>query len=378
MSDRCIFFSAGDESGDMHAANLMHALRERLPNAKFAGMGMSRMETAGMKTVQPDKTRDSAMWFHNILRMGLFKERLEACKDFLRRENPALVVLVDFGGFNLCLAKAAKKIGVKVLYYIPPQVWAHGTYRLKKIRKWVDKAAIIYPFEKALYERWNVDATYVGHPIFDELARNPVEDGEIEAIKPESEERVIALFPGSRKQEISANLPILMTAARNIASQIPETTFAMVCPPEVRPVAEELLNDFAVDVALLSCRALALVRVAELCLTKSGTITLEIASQRTPMVICYKVHPLVYFLGKGVIKTPFVGLVNNLAGTMICPEKIMYRNDSGWLTDQALELLSQPETYRKCISDIDEVMEGFDRPGASVRTAEIVENMLED
>jgi len=378
MAQKTIFLSVGDESGDLHASNLMRAVLARGREVAFVGFGMGRMAAVGMETLGGRDEQGGAMWLHNVLRAGRFRRRLGMCREVFRDRRPDLVVLVDFGGFNFYVARAATAAGIPVLYYILPQVWAHGRYRLKKVRKWVTRSLVIYPFEPELYRAYGVDAEYVGHPLFDELARQPVTAEEVEHIRREVGGRIVALFPGSRRQEVRANLPVMLSACARVRESHPDVRFALISPSEVRGTIEGMLRDGGVQVALPQARPVALARAAELCLTKSGTITLEIASQLTPMIIFYRLSGFVYFLARGISHTPWVGIVNNLAGRMVCPEKAMPRPDVGWVTKHALEVLGSRERYEDYRRDLEKVMGDFARPGASERAAQVALEMVEN
>ena len=372
-----IFMSAGDDSGDLHASNLMRAMRSLGAEAEFIGFGMQRMKEAGLRPLEGEEdARGSAMWFHNVLRISEFRRKLTFCRDYFSRQKPDLVVLVDFGGFNMFVAKAATHAGIPVLYYILPQLWAHGLYRIKKIRKWVTRALVIYPFEPELYRRYGVEAEYVGHPLFDELARTPPDGERVEAIRRELGENLIALFPGSRRQEVRANLPIMLETCAAIKKYFPDASFAAVTPELVRPLVRDIVRKSECEVKLLDVAPTVLARAAKLCITKSGTITLEIGAQLRPMVIFYRVGAFPYFLVRGVAQTKYVGLVNVLAGRMICPEKVMWRAEPDWVSARSLEFLRDRARYEKCRSGLAEVMNGFARPGASERTARVALEML--
>ena len=376
MSSPHVFLSAGDESGDLHASNLMREIQRRAEDVTFAGVGRSRMKDVGLYSVRRESKMDGAMWLHNVLRLGRFRQLLKDCRQYLESERPDLVVLVDFGGFNLYVAKAATELGLPVLYYIPPQVWAHGAHRAKKLKKWVTKVAVIYPFEVEFYRERSVDVDYVGHPLFDEISRHPPQQQVVDRIADERGTPLIGLFPGSRAQEVSANLGIAMDACAEITKAFPNASFAAVCPEDVRDQAAERVHEGPVDVAILDVAATELARAASLCITKSGTITLEVASQRCPMLIFYRVNPVSWFLASGLKDTPYIGLVNTLAGQMICPEKLMCRDESDWLAQNALRFLQDADTYERCRQSIAHVMEGFAKPGASKRAAEIALDMI--
>ncbi len=376
MIQKRIFLSAGDDSGDMHASNLMREVRRQGGPVTFVGMGMRRMRAEGLVPLEEELRGGSAMWLHNVLRVAQFRRRLGACRKAFRTGDIDLVVLVDFGGFNLYLARAATAAGIPVLYYILPQVWAHGRYRLKKIRKWVTRALVIYPFEPPLYRRYGVEAEYVGHPLFDQIAQSPPSEELVRAVREEAGGRLVALFPGSRRQELRSIMPILLRSCARLQAALPEVRFAAVCPQAVRPVAEGLLARGSLEVRLLDVPPTVLARASDLCITKSGTITLEIASQMKPMVILYRVSPLFHSLAHGAAQTDYIGLVNNLAGRMVCPEKAMWRDDPDWVYEQALTLLADPARYEQCRSEIQAVVQPIARPGASRRAAEAVLELL--
>ena len=376
MSSPRIFLSAGDESGDLHASNLMREIKKLEHDVQFAGVGRTRMKQMGLLSVRRESGMDGAMWLHNLLRLGRFHQLLKDCRHYLKSERPDLVVLVDFGGFNLYLARAATELGLPVLYYIPPQVWAHGAHRAKKLKKWVTRIAVIYPFERDFYRERSVDVDYVGHPLFDELSRHPPRKQAVDRLREDHGNPLIGLFPGSRAQEVRANLGIAMDACAAVREAFPEAGFAAVCPEGVRDLAVEHVQGGPIEVNILDASATELARAASLCITKSGTITLEVASQECPMLIFYRVNPVSWFLASGLKDTPYIGLVNTLAGRMICPERLMCRDESDWLARQAVDMLQDSARYERCRQSIARVMEGFAEPGASRRTAELALEMI--
>jgi len=375
MAAREIFLSAGDESGDLHASNLMLAVRDLEPGARFSGVGLKRMIAAGMYPVEAGLAQDGAMWLHNLLRLGAFRRLLRRCREHLARQRPDLVVLVDFGGFNMFLARAASQAGIPVLYYIPPQVWAHGAYRAKKLKKWVTKLAVIYPFEQDFYRARDMEAEYVGHPLFDEIARHAPDAEVVKELRQDFGERLVGLFPGSRSQELARHLPIMTECCEEIAARLPDAAFAVACAQRLWPLARRLLNGSRVPIRMLQARPVELARAARLCITKSGTITLEIASQSCPMLIFYRASPFLYFIASGLRDSPYIGLVNLLAGRMICPERLMWRWEPSWLASRAVRLLTDETPHVACRRDIEGALADFARPGASERVARLALEM---
>ena len=375
MPQKRILLSVGDDSGDLHAANLMREVRRLEPEVRFLGFGMERMAEAGLESLAPAARTESAMWLHNLLRAGHFGRRmglLRRCMD----EGVDLVVPVDFGGFNLCLCRQAAMRGLPVFYYIPPQVWAHGRYRLKKLRRWVTRAGLIYPFEADLYRDWRVPAEYVGHPLFDQIAQEPPSPRTVQALHAQFGANLVGVFPGSRRQEVAAHLPLWLDVCRRIRAAVPDAAFALVSTARMRPVVAELLGMGSPIEVLEDVRPTELARAARICLTKSGTITLEIASQGTPMIIYYRVPPIGWFFAQGLGDGPWIGLINVLAGRMICPEKLARRDDADWLVGQALRLLTDPAAHEQCRADMAKALDGFARPGASAAAARVVADML--
>lgn len=365
-----VLLSAGDDSGDLHAANLMRAMRRLRPDLHFAGFGMARMAKAGLESLAGDVPADSAMWLRNLLRLGRYRRRLARCRDYLDGPGADLIVPVDFGGFNMYLCREAAARGVPVFYYIPPQVWAHGVYRLKKLKKWVSRAGFIYPFEAELYRRYGVEAEYVGHPLFDELERRPPSPETVAGLRGRFGRMLVGIFPGSRAHEIKAHLPVMAGACREIRRSVPEAAFAAVVTQKMRPLVARLAAQAGACIELLDgVRPAELARAAAACITKSGTVTLEIAAQGTPLVIFYRIGPFGRFLVYGLSDTPHIGLVNALAGREVCPEQLMSRPDPGWLSRQTVRLLTEPDAAEECRRAMAGALAGFAQPGASARAA---------
>lgn len=363
-----LFFSAGERSGDMHGANLMSALRARAPQARFIGLGRERMRARGLEAIE-DMAGHSVLWFDAAARIPRLFGLLSRCKAAFVRERPDAVVLIDYVGFNLFLAKAAHAAGIPVFYYIAPQLWAHGDYRALKLRKWVRRVLVIYPFEEAFYRKWGVPVTYVGHPLFDELAASEPRADAIAALRSKLGENAVALFSGSRGHEARRHGRLLIEAARRIRAGCPEARFVAQREAGAGPALWDAAAEL--DVVQVEASVPEIARAAAVCLVKSGTTTLEVAAAGCPMVVFYRVSPFAYFIGKGLRDAPFISLVNALAGRELVPERLMHRLESGWLADRALELL-EPARRAAMARSLAELMIPYARPGASDRAAEAI------
>jgi lipid-A-disaccharide synthase len=363
-----IFISAGEVSSDMHGANLIGAVRERAPETRFIGLGRRRMAEAGLEALQ-DMTRHSVMFFDAFTAIPRLFRLLGRCRDALRRERPDAVVLIDYVGFNLFLAKAAHELGIPVVYYVAPQLWAHGEYRVVKLRKWIDRVLVIYPFEEPFYRERDIPVTYVGHPLFDHLAKNPSRAEVIDRVRAEYGPAPVAVMPGSRVTEVRRHAPVLARALRRIHRRFPEVRF--VAPDAGDGPAAVLSRRSGLEVHPVDATVPELAAASALCLVKSGTTTLEVAAAGCPMVVFYRVSPLAGFISRGLRSCPYISLVNALAGRGLVPERLMVRDDARWLADRAAELLDPVRAGRTC-AQLAHVMLPYARPGASVRAADAV------
>ncbi len=361
----------------MHASNLMQELAARVGGISFIGYGLDGMIGAGLEALETRTAPPGAMWLHNILYINRLRRRIVLARKLFRDSPPDLVILVDYGGFNLFLAKEAARAEIPVLYYILPQAWAHGRYRLKKVRKWVTRAAVIYPFEPPICRSYGVDAEYVGHPLFDRLESRPPRKDKIRYLSDKHGKDLVAILPGSRRQEIKANLPVILDACSMIENEYGKLHFVAACPEPVRDTAARIIKNHRTIVELNSTRPVELARAAGLCITKSGTVTLEIASQHTPMVILYRINPFLYFIASGMTHTPYAGIVNALAGEMICPEKVMWRSDPRWVYRRARRFLEDDNYRAQCSGALESLMERIGSPGATQRTAGIAIEMMQ-
>ena len=373
---RKIFISAGESSGDIHGANLMHCLLEKDPNITFYGLGRENMVKAGLHGLH-DMSKKSLMWLQVLKELSTFVKMKKDCICFLRQEMPSAVILIDYCGFNFPLARAAKKLGIPVIYYISPQLWAHAPWRVKKIKKLVDKLLVIYPFEKSFYDTADIPVTYVGHPLFDEIHIEGVDEGLVAELKKQLGETIVSFLPGSRRQEIVRLLPLFLQSAVQIHQIIPSAQFLISCSNEqhfdlIRAITRKSNAPHKIVVGNVH----EVIKASSLCIAGAGTITLQIAYYLKPMIIAYNISPIAYFIAKPFLITPYIGLVNKLANKMIVPELLMCRGNYTWLANQAIQLLNNPQERQACIHELSLLMDKIAKPGASEHAADEILTLL--
>jgi lipid-A-disaccharide synthase len=385
LGNKRIFISAGEASGDLHGANLIRELLKLAPGAELHGLGRQRMAEAGLNCLHSMDSH-SVMWAETLFRIPALWGVYRDCVSFFKSHRPQAVVLIDYAGFNLYLAQAARRLNIPVVYYICPQLWAHGDWRVKKLKKLVDKVLVVYPFEEGFYTRAGIPARYVGHPLFDELAKRKLDKKLIEKLRsggdssvtknsslrsPHSAFPLVSLLPGSRLQEIRKLLPLFLKAAVKIRERLPGVRFLISCGNiDYLPLIHTMVKDCNLDAEVVVSSLGEIIEVSDLCLTASGTVTLEVAYHRKPMIVTYKLTPFAYFVAKPYMDTPFLCLVNAIAGRFLVPERLMVREDYPWVAQQALEFLKEGEKRQRVVTELSSVMKDFAVPGASALAAQ--------
>jgi len=343
-----IFFSVGEPSGDQHGAHLIAELRRRVPGVEAVGFGGPLMEQVGCRLLFR-MTDLAVMGIFRVIPMLLTFWRLHRqAKRSLDEARPDAVVLVDFPGFNWHVARSAKKRGIPVFYYMPPQLWAWAPWRIKKVRKFVDHILSGLTFERDWYAARGVDVTYVGHPFFDEVNDHPLDEAFLcERRKPGT--RNVGILPGSRHHEVTRNGPALMQVMRNLAAKHPDLVFRVACYKELhRTLLRRMFDETGADLSVEFCvgKTPEIVALADCCAMVSGSVSLELLARRTPAVVLYKNGPLVGFLAKYLLTCKYISLPNLLADRLVMPEFYHSGDDApavaaatgvldGWLSDPA-------------------------------------------
>ncbi len=368
-----VLVSCGEASGDLYAGALTRELRARVPDAAVSGLGGPRFAEAGGLLV--DDYREIAVTglseaLAKIPRSLLVLRRLVSAA---RRERPDVCVVVDFPDFNFRLAARLKRLGIPVVYYISPQLWAWRPGRMKTMREVADRVLVIFPFEEPLYREAGVPVEFVGHPLVD-LARVAMPRAEFLAahgLDPSAP--TVAVLPGSRPNEVARILPDLLDARALIRARVPSVQFVIARAPNLDDAlfAEAQENDGA-PTQIIEAQADAVLASADIALTASGTATVQAALHDTPMVIVYRLSALTYRLGRRFVQVDTFGMVNLLAGRRIVPELIQHALTPRSVAGEAVSLLTDRERLRHVRDGLREVRERLGGAGASRRAAEAV------
>jgi lipid-A-disaccharide synthase len=351
--------SAGDASGELYGAQLIHALRERVPGAQFFGLGGERMRAAGCDlTVQAKDVAVLGM-VEILTHLPRLYSKFNKLIRAVDANRPDVAIIIDFPGFNLRVARALHKRGVPVIYYVAPQFWAWRPWRVRHIRRWVDKALVIFPFEEKWYRERGVPVEFVGHPLTDEPMPSVSREQFAEENGLDASRQWIALMPGSRRKEFRMNLRPMLEAAERIGR---EYQFLL-------PVAGTLTRDFVeLELSRYGVRGAAWsvepVRDAQAALlhsraavVASGTATVEAALMGTPMVVVYRVSPLTYLMGRPLVRVPHFAMVNLIAGREVVPE-LVQRDFTGERVSQELKpLIPGGEKRERMVAELAQVAE---------------------
>jgi lipid-A-disaccharide synthase len=367
-----VMIIAGEVSGDMHAANLAQAARERQPDIEWFGIGGPLMREAGVETLH-DVSDMAVIGLAEVLkRYAFFKRVFNEMLALADERKPDAVVLVDYPGFNLRLAAKLHSRGIKVIYYVCPQVWAWHRERIPRMARIIDHLITIFPFEAKHFEETDLQVSFAGHPLVDEadLARS------LPAVAlPWKGRKRVALLPGSRAQEIMRLLPVMWEAASRLEKQNPDISFIIATPSEAEiPLVREAISGIVgpSNWDIVANQTRQVLRQADAAVVASGTATIETALMRCPMVVVYKVNPITYLLGRMLVKIPHIGMVNIVAGREVCRELIQWDANPRMLTDSLLPLVEDTPQRKRMLEALDQVAHALGGGGAAEQAAKIV------
>lgn len=369
---REILVIAGEPSGDANAAAVVRALRDAIAEFRFVGVGGDQMRDAGVELIQ-HISKLAVMGFVGVLKQiprhwGL----LHDLEDRFRSGNVALVILVDYGGFNLYVASAAKAAGVPVLYFITPQVWASRPGRMRTLAENVTKAAVIFRFEEALLQQNGIDAVFVGHPMLDRAATMPTRAAARSELGLQPERRVLALFPGSRRQEIDRHLDLFVETATRLRADDPSLEVLVSCAAGVE------IDRARCPFPVVTTSAWTMFRAADAALCKSGTTTLEAAVAGCPLVVAYRASPIDFAIASQIATVTDIGMVNIIARRRIVPEFLQDDLEPSRVAPVLKELLDASSERRlTMLRDLAEVRDSLGERGAAGRVAALALQMVQ-
>jgi lipid-A-disaccharide synthase len=368
---------AGEASGDLHAANLFRELRRRIPQVRGIGMGAGHMREAGI-----DVRFDAS----NIGVIGLFevvahyweiRQALKLMQRIVREEKPDLLICVDYKSFNFQLAKTAKRCGVKVMFYVSPQVWAWKSWRIKDYGAIADMMAVIFPFEVPIYQAHNIPVRYVGHPLAGKVKATLDKTAALAEFGLSGAPPVVGLLPGSRRGEIKRLLPVLLQAAGLLAQRLPSVQFIL---PQADTAQDAWLAEHLaaspVPVRVVRGRAYDVLQCCDAVATCSGTATLETALMGVPMAIVYKLAEPSYWLGRMLVQVPHIGLPNIIAGRGIVPELIQHAANPPAIAEALWRMLTDQAYAAAMRRDLAEVKTQLGAGGGSAAMAELAAELL--
>jgi lipid-A-disaccharide synthase len=373
-----LFVSAGEPSGDLHGANLIRSLRQQRPDLDVLGFGGERMAATGCRLLYPLCDLALVGFVPVLANLPQFYRTLGLAWQAFRQQRPDAVVLIDYPGFHWWLAGCARRHGIPVVYFVPPQLWAWAGWRARKMRRLVDRVLCNLPFEPEWYARRRVPACYVGHPYFDELHGQRL-DGAFLAEQRARPGTVVALLPGSRDQELRHNLPSLLRAAALIHARRPDVRFLAAClrPEHARAVAGRLGRG-GPPVEAHAGRAPEIIQLAHSCLSVSGSVSLELLYRGKPSVVLYRHHWPGVLAARLLMRCPYISLVNLLAGRELFPEYLAWRCVAEPMAGHVLHWLHDRAAYEALCGELAALRDRVALPGACERAAGAVLELARD
>lgn len=372
------YIIAGEASGDLHGSRLIDAIKKNDTNAIIRAWGGDKMEAAGAKIIK--HYRDLAfMGFAEVIsNISTILSNMKFCKKDITEFNPDVLIFIDYPGFNLPIAKFAKAKGFKTVYYISPQIWAWKEKRIHTIKKVIDRMLVILPFEREFYSKWNFNVDYVGHPLIeniDEYKASVNHHAIRHSLGIDSNKKLVALLPGSRKQEIAKKLPIMLKSTKFFA----DVTFVVAQAPGI---ADDYLNSFVAEydnVKVVKNGTYDLLTIADAALVTSGTATLETALFKVPEIVCYKGSAISYTIAKQLIKVKYISLVNLIMDESIVKELIQHELTVENIKEELTELLYNEARQKKYSDDTDRLYQLLSAGGkASEKAAAIINQFIID
>jgi len=376
MSDKKprIVICAGEVSGDMLGGKLATALLSLNPACELTGIGSTHMQKAGVNTIiNSDHLAVIGLW-EILTHWRAIKNAFQQIVAHLKKTKPDLLILIDYPGFNLRLAKKAKQLGIKVMFYVSPQIWAWRYGRIHHIRENVDQMAVLFPFEEAIYKKENVPVACVGHPLVESLHASQSKAEFCAAYHLDASKPIVALLPGSRQREVRQFMPVICEAVTRIAKQVPQAQFVLA---KAASISDALLAPFLkAPITVVENGTYDLLGASDAAITSSGTATLEIALMQVPMAIIYKINWLTYLMAKCVVKVKHIGLCNIVAEKCIAKEFVQGNMRADFIANEVIALLTQTPYRNQVIADLSALKSSMNMPDAAKKAATLALQLL--
>ncbi len=362
-----LYFVAGERSGDLHGGNLIRALRQREPSLQCRGFGGDQMQAAGMEVAVHYRELAFMGFLEVVSNLFTITRKIKQCKEEIDAWKPDAVVLIDYAGFNMRIARYARKRGVRVLWYISPKVWAWNQNRAYKLKAVIDRMFVILPFEKEFFKRFGWEVDYVGNPVLDAVNDHQVDHDFLAKTKVVNAASVVALLPGSRRQELVNVIP----AMAEVVKQMPQLTFVVAAVDNLPEQLYEPLKGFT-NVRFITGSTYDLLAHARAAVVTSGTATLETALFRVPQVVVYRTSDISYRIAKSLIRVPYISLVNLIAGKAAVRELIQRDMNANKIQDELQQLMAEGSYRQSVLEDYDRIIQLLDTGSASVNTAALI------
>ena len=372
------FIIAGEASGDLHGSNLIKGIREMDKEAQIRCWGGDLMKEAGAELIRHYKEGAIMGFVEVVANLGKLAKNLQDCKNDIVKYNPDAVILIDYPGFNFRIAKFAKERGMRVFYYIAPKVWAWKEKRVHKLKKYVDRLFIIFPFEIEYFKKWGIDAIYRGNPLLDSVDNHSSSEESKEAFEQRcgigSAEKTVALLAGSRRSEIKYLLPRMM----QVAGRYPEYRFLMACAPSMeREFYEGIIGNKCSNIKLLFGETYSILRHSDAAIISSGTASLEAALIGVPQVVCYGGNEISYQIARSVVKLKYISLANLIMDKGLFKELIQHDCTPQKISAELDNLLGNSAYREKMLADYRDVRSILGGKGASAKVASAMIEELE-
>lgn len=378
-----VFIIAGEASGDLHGAGLMRAMKYLRPDVEFLGIGGLQMVDAGLTPVFLNNELAVVGLFEIAAHARPILHAIRQAMRTLKQERPDLLVLIDYPGLNLFMARYAKHLGIPVFYYISPQVWAWRKGRLKKMRRFIDKLAVILPFEEDFFRSNGLNAHFVGHPLLDVVRPSLSREAFCDAAGLDSGKKIVGILPGSRRGEVQRMLPVFLQTAALIQNVLPECQFVLPVAPSLSRVwieacvaKERQMNPHIPEISIVERQNYDAMAASNFLLLASGTVTLEAAILGVPMLVAYRVSGMTYHLARLIVHVKFMSLVNLIADREVVPEFLQHEVNPESLSETAISLLKDEKRRRDMLNGLMDVVSrlkvrGKEQDGAAMQAARL-------